>query len=160
MIGHNISTSLAFKYYYIKIYSNLISFSKAVFLALIIPFSAKFSMMWPALLSITFRFLWDIYGRSSVVRKLFTLWGPPRESIIATNNYFYFLINGVLRLSNQNIEHLFNILLTIKLSKSFLNSKSTCSKLGIHCKIPLTPSIVLGICAAIRNPVDGTTMAT
>lgn len=57
MIGHNISTSLAFKYYYIKIYSNLISFSKAVFLALIIPFSAKFSMMWPALLSITFRFI-------------------------------------------------------------------------------------------------------
>lgn len=38
MIGHNISTSLAFKYYNIKIYSNLISFSKAIFLALVIVF--------------------------------------------------------------------------------------------------------------------------
>lgn len=74
-------------------------------------------------------------------------------------NYFYFN-DMVLRLSNQNIEHIFNILLILKLSTSFMNLNSTCSKLGIHCKIPLTPSVILGICAAIRNPVDETAMAT
>lgn len=101
------------------------------------------------------RYIWQIQCCEEVIHSL-----GSSKGIIATKNYFFFLIKGVLRLSNQNIEHLFNILVTVKLSKSFINSKGTCSKLCIHCKIPLSISIVLGICAAIRNPVDGTTMAT
>lgn len=45
------------------------------FFAYTIFFSAKFLIIWPALISIIFRFLCDIYEKSKFVRKLFTLGG-------------------------------------------------------------------------------------
>lgn len=164
MIGHNIPTSKSTQILlYKKIFKPHI-FLKSCFPCICHTFLSKvfYDVACSPLhyLQVFMRYIWQIQCCEEVIHSL----GPPRESIIhvATKNYFYILIKGVLGLSNQNIEHLFNILLTIKFSKSFINSRGTCSKLGIHCKIPLTPSIVLcrSICAAIRNPVDGTTMAT